>query len=308
MDFSSTNPGVYNCFQSVYAWYLRENNYDYYSVALQCLTFQYIKDDNLSIGNRIDIEYARGSLVNGDERLGIQFRRYDLKEEREYLNLSLEEGNVIFIWGDLYNCFWNSAYHKYHFRHCFLVYIQDGIYIAFDPFFGNSRVEIQYDELCTISQYYYMFDRKKLPSDSIYRILREIRFDALDYIEKDMSQNLLIFANDLCETDLWLECDQGKTDLYAVSLLDNLKIICQQRGAYAMLLDYMNYKLNLGWKDITQCLYDSKMLWEKLRMHLIKCIVKRQSICDGELVKKIINDIRDDERYVIKKILETDIE
>lgn len=303
MEFDKIIKGPFDCHQTAMANVLSYYGYDYSYVALGKLLFWYDEKEK-KVGNRIGNLLARRNPKRY-ELFGVERRTEKLPDAIDSVDYYISENIPVVIWADLYNCSWNDAYKKYHFGHCYIAYrkLKDDTYIIFDPYFDKREVIQSREELLDIATRYTVYIKKDSSDNKIEEICNEISRDAIYYFENDMPNNILKFGKALSQVDLVEECDYPNTDIYAIPLLDNLKIICEQRKSYAMLLAYIGGNTEDKWIEAQEKLEKSAKYWEKMRIYIIKMLIKRNKFCDNAVISEYVKEIKNLETEAIKILL-----
>lgn len=296
--------GPYDCHQSVMANIAAYYGHDYQTVALGKIAFMYSHESDNSIGERIDALHLRKGSKRY-ELLGLEREECPtlISSPRE-VGCLLKQNIPIVVWADLFNCKWNQAYCKYHFEHCYLVNGRENDkYLVVDPYFEGKCSEQSVEELEEIADSYTIYRKKEITEDKWIKIEEEIWKDARYYLEKDMGNNIARFSTDLKNFNFSKEFNYPEVDLYAIPLLDNLKIVGEQREAYAELLKYVGK----GWKkemlESAKCLISSGELWGRIRIYFMKMIITKASKYDYALIESYLENIRRLEEETFKLIL-----
>lgn len=127
--------------------------------------------------------------------------------------------------------------------------------------------------------------------------------DARYYLEKDMGNNITRFYEDLKNMDFTKEFKYPDVDLYAIPLLDNLKIVGEQREAYAELLKFVGQNWNKEMLELATRLFSGKEHWGRIRTYFMKMVITRASKFNYELIKSYMENVRRLEEETFKSIL-----
>lgn len=299
--------GPYDCHQTAMANIVKYYGYDYYAVAIGKISFEYYGDNDMLIGDKIKCEHIRKGADYGGV-LGVRCEKYDIDEESvEKINEFLEHGIPILVWTDLYECSWNDAYKKYHFLHCYIIYEKNdkNEFYCIDPYFKQKNIKQTVDDLKMIAKGYDVYYKLKLNSNSecFQRISIEMKKDASFYLGNKMDDAIAKFMNELTSIDIMKECDYPNVDIYAMPLFDKLKIVGNQREAYATLIrNSMDVKQDF-WLDIAMELELSAQLWRKIRMYLMKKVLTGSNNIDATIIKLNLNQIIELEKKSFTKVL-----
>lgn len=297
--------GPYDCYQSVMANIAAHYGHVYQTVALGKISFMYRNEKNNFIGKRIDALHMRKDLKI-DELLGLERKEQPLLINCvDEMDCLLEKNIPIVVWADLYNCNWNQAYHKYHFKHYFLINgkVEGKSYVIADPFFHKFYLEQSLEELTKIADSCIVYKKKEIKQDRWNEIEEEILKDAQYYLDNDMGNNIVKFSTALKDIDFSKEFNYPQDELYAIPMLDNLKIVGEQREAYAKLLKYTGANWNKVMLEATQWLLSSAELWGKLRIYFMKMILTNSCKCDNALIVSYLENIRQLEEKTFRTIL-----
>lgn len=296
--------GPYDCHQSVMANVAAYYGHDYQTVALGKIAFMYSHESSSSIGERIDALHLRKGSKRY-ELLGLEREGYPLliSSSRE-LDSLLKKNIPVVVWADLFNCKWNQAYNKYHFEHCYLLNgRENGNYLIADPYFEEKCSEQSIEELEEIANGCTIYREAEMPKDKWIKMAEEISEDARYYMEKDMGNSIVRFSRDLKKMNFSKEFNYPKVELYAIPLLDNLKIVGEQREAYVELLKYVGKNREKRLLESAKCLYSSGELWGRIRIYFMKMVITRASKYDYVLIKSYLEKIRQLEEEAFKLIL-----
>lgn len=299
--------GPYDCHQTAMANIVKYYGYDHYAVAIGKISFEYYGDNDMLIGDKIKCQYMRKG-VDYCGVLGIECEKYDMDEESvQKLNKFLEKGIPILVWTDLYECCWNDAYKKYHFLHCYIIYEKNENmeFCCIDPYFKKKNIKQTVDEFEKMAKGYDVYYKNRLNNNSDYyrRISIEMKKDASFYLDNMMYDSIAKFMNELTSVDIKEECGYPDVDIYAIPLFDKLKIVGDQRAAYATLIrNMMDVKQNF-WLDIAVELELSAQLWSKIRMYLMKKVMTGSNNLDATIIKSNLNQIIELEKKCFTKML-----
>ncbi len=296
--------GPYDCHQCVMANIAAHYGHDYQTVALGKIAFMYSNESNYSIGEGIDALHLRKTSKRY-ELLGLEREECPtLTSGLKKLECLLKKNIPVVVWADLYNCKWNQAYRKYHFEHCYLVNGRENDkYLVADPYFEGKCSEQSMEELAEIADSCTIYRKKEVQKGKCIKIEEEIREDARYYLEKDMGNNIARFSTDLKNVNLSKEFNYSKVDLYAIPLLDNLKIVGEQRMAYAELLKYVGNSWKKEMLECAECLFSSGEIWRKIRIYFMKMVITKTSKYDYALIESYLENIRRLEEEAFNLIL-----
>lgn len=296
--------GPYDCHQSVMANIAAYYGHDYQTVALGKIAFMYLHESNSSIGERIDALHLRKGSKRY-ELLGLEREEYQiLISSPKELECLLKKNIPVVVWADLFNCKWNQAYHKYHFEHCYLINGRENDkYLIADPYFEGKCSEQSMEELEEIANCCTIYRKKEMPENKWIMIEEGIWEDAQYYLEKDMGNKIARFSRDLKNMSFSEEFNYPEVDLYAIPLLDNLKIVGEQREAYVELLKYVGKNRERNLLESAKYLRCSGELWRKLRIYFMKMVITRASKYDYALIESYLENIRQLEEEAFKLIL-----
>ena len=116
------------------------------------------------------------------------------------------------------------------------------------------------------------------------------------------------FMKELIEVNILEECNYPTVDMYAIPLLDNLKIVGNQRSAYARMIHYMVDTKYSVWSDIANELDLSAQLWGKIRMYLMKIVLANSNKVDNALLSSYLKRIIELEKNCFKEILNSNVD
>lgn len=309
IELPDINTSIYDCYHASIATISMYNRVDFFMLLLGKWNFYYEYVSSKNIGTSLNPYFSRD--VDGARMFhGIIIERININSKSEFrqcLRLHLTNSIPLMVCSDLFNCFWTVAYNKYHFKHYFIINgydeIEDVVYLV-DPYFKNIKHKCAFSRMYEI-----VLNLKKVTFSQKYKLTDEIRFelvkDAEFYYKVHSDVMLTHFFTDLKDhLNIDAEINGCGTDLYAVPLLDNLKIIMNKRKGYLEMLKYIS--------DNTDNLIDGHLLndismcckyWESLRIILMKkCINKEMNTVN--YVESISDSVISFEGNIQKKIYE----
>jgi|GEM_PF-2818582 hypothetical protein len=297
LDIECTNDSAYNCNQIAIATIANFYNRNSQMMAIGKWCFQYETEADDIIGNKIQ-PYYRRDIVGYSFFNGIDVNIYEVnyRNTREEFIKLLQENKPIIIHSDAFTCRWNVAYGKYHILHFYIIYgylEESDIFICMDPYLNQKYIESTYLEIYDGMTDYRVITLKEEKIDE-YIFKTELQNDVKFYKEESTFQKINQFANEIEKCmNLDEEIKGFEKDLYAVPLLDNLKIINANRKGYIKMLEYINNITNLHLDDIIDKAMTCTMNWEFIRILLIKTFVtKNKSILERVVIQiKNVNQV-----------------
>ena len=298
----------YDCYQSAIATVARFFNHDYQIVALGRIGFKYDEDMVESIGTKIH-PYEYRKFDDFWELIGISQHEYILENDSEQIfKEHLKNNQPILLWADLYDCYWNLAFNKYHFPHCYLLngYEKNKENVVFsgqDSFFDTQEIKQTFGQIRRMTSKYNVFEVYKKQYNYYEKIFDEVKKDAEYYFLNESGMNIGRFAEDLQRVNFEKENKYGTRDLYAVPLIDNLKIVGDRRKAYFVMIKFLSNVCKKNMYNILEGLNSTYKKWEVVRIILIKKMMSGEKKLELDLVHKLLNEIIVIEESIFEEIL-----
>ena len=312
--YSDINEKAYDCYQKsimILAEYYKCN---YKMIALGGWGFRHEPISSF-LGQNIRY-YRRENIDSVIDKYCEYFLDYLAADENNLGELKifiidyLKNNIPVKIRSDLFWCPWNMAYQKYHFTHFFLIigYVEKtDVFICYDPYINNKIIEVPFDDIKSGIKGISTFNIKE-SAFSLSDLYDDVLDDINCYIDKNSSlslHNIFTFANDLKQhLDIANELTNYNKDLFAVPLLDNIRIICINRYSYVHLLNYVYEKtMDAKFKNAASALYACANEWEKVRSKLIKYTMIPHSDTMKAEIADVITRIGEREYITAESIL-----
>lgn len=297
---------AYNCYQTAIVTVANLYKRDYQMMAMGKWCFHYESEKEERIGNKLEPYYGR-DIVGHSFFHGINLNIYkeNKNKNRDIIIRLLQENKPILIHCDIFTCRWNMAYGKYHVPHFYIIYgyLEDsGNFICMDPYLNEKYIECDCMEIFDgIIDFRVMTLKKELHLDEyIFKteLLNDVKFYEVDNTYENINQ----FAYEIEEyMNLDEEIKGFEKDLFAVPLLDNLRIINMNRKSYIKMLEYINDLTNLKLEKIMDKAKICTNEWEYIRVLLIKMIMTREKNILERVVMKI-NNVNQNERQMFQML------
>lgn len=195
-----------------------------------------------------------------------------------------ENSNMIYMVNvDSYDCSWNSAYHRYHYPHYFLIKKDgEGETVAIDSFSTLNMPIITVDLLEKNKTIYSVsFKNRKRSFEDIKDLYHEII--KANY-HNDVFRGIQAFADDLEKIDNIEFLSPQIDDVSNSYIVRRLSYIANSRYNSSLLFRYLNYDICVikGMEDIFS-------LWTSIKNLFVKILLSRNSILFNRAYQMIIN-------------------
>ncbi|GHU38937.1 hypothetical protein FACS1894105_13350 [Clostridia bacterium] len=286
LDIFPYKSGAYDCYQIAIANVCNHFQRKYEMISLGGWCFQYNHTlDELSIGNQIRPYRRRknNSLLTFHGIYTEDYKKETLSAD--IIKQYIINGVPLLIFSDLFNCNWNEAYQKYHFNHYYILIGYDGNeqFVCIDPYITERRIKCSLSELlANMTNYRIVRFTDIHASDTEY--YDELISDYTYFVEKNTPQQIEKFAEGISnEFDLDKELFGYEKDLFAVPLVDNLKILSTKRKGYSNMLRYIGNCLNPQFNDYGEQAESIAKEWGEIRLQLLKMMLKNRVTKDNLL-------------------------
>ena len=125
------------------------------------------------------------------------------------------------------------------------------------------------------------------------------------YFLNESGKNIGRFAEDLQSVNFEMENKYRTRDLYAVPLIDNLKIVGDRREAYFIMIKFLSNVHKNNMNNILEGLNSAYKKWELVRIILIKKMMSGEKKTELDLVFKLLNEIIVIEESIFEEILKS---
>ena len=261
----------FDCFFGAIAQVLKEYNINYNYLNIGHWDFAYNKSNGKVIGNNIkpyvnrNVEVLKGCY-------GIKLEWYS-KEKFEKISERISNDNIL-IKTDLYDCYWNKAYHKQHFGHNFRTKKQNiNEYLCNDPYFNYCNFIIEKKNLQKIIKKFAIINTTNVKYSSEYA-WKEIKEDAIYYYNNVSSLERL--SDDLSHNySVVYENPDCIKDIYAIPLLDNINIITRKKKSYSIMLKEVCSDMKIDLEKVFIKCEECTKCWTKIKNIILKnCLLK----------------------------------
>lgn len=309
---------AYDCYRAVIAIIANHYGVPYQMISMGRWGFDYISSTDCLIGKMLNPHTIRKNNFLADS-CGISVEKFEDNEveiEKKIISV-IWNGSPIIACSDLYECPWSDAYKKYHFQHFFLIVgydMQKQILICDDPYFKIKNLEYGLDTIISIVKNYRTLNVYK-KAININDIVKQINYDVNYYTQSATYLRIAQYSYDIeKKLNIKEELSGFNSDLYAVPLLDSLRIIATNRLGYAYMVRYFFEKYKLFKEETIISIESCAKLWFKIRTMMIKlCVIPERShnterIVEcikevNELEYKIWNDIGNECRFKLTDII-----
>lgn len=272
------------CFEAVVGTIANYYERECHLIKIGQWTFRYEYKEGNAIGESINEYFVRNNDCLKVYH-GLEFYMLSYHD----IGLAIKNNYPVICEVDLFDCYWDKDFKRYHFLHYILIYAMDfknRCFFCMDPFWKKSDIVIKFSEFNNIVKKCYLLNKKETKKYNFYHELeKEVAF----YKNSKAYDNLLTFSDDMVNKLEWEKeiKDYGK-DLFAVPLLNKMRILITNREGYIRMLSIENEKNN---GELILCLELGRIIvdeWKKIRIKLMKdSILKRTGGRYGELFKRI---------------------
>lgn len=290
----------HDCIQSCTATLANYYNMDYQMFNLGRWNFEYnnIIHYNTYIGNRIK-PYSFRKVCGHELFHGIYWEAINGYSDSMIKCELLDKGIPTMVSSDLFYCPWNTAYQKYNYQHYFiLIGYEKDKFICLDPYMNDLEIEYQSNELYAGMKCFYILKRRDV-SVNKYMFIKELQNDIMFFRNNGITEKILMFADDIeNKLDIREEKEGIITDLYAIPLIDNIRIISLNRKGYSEMINYLSTNVDLAFYDCISLAYECAKKWDQIRLYLIKYFINYKDIRNE--LSKMIREVSLSENYLFE--------
>jgi hypothetical protein len=290
---------AYDCIQGLIVAVAEYKNWNYKLMYLRCWGFEYDneKGDGKLIGERISRDCYDWIDVL-EKYHGIRTNFYK-NENHVLLSKKIQEkiydDKPVILHLSTFWCPWNYAYKKYHMSHyCLAIGINEDLkkIICIDPYMTDAIQSLDFEDIMHVEDYGILeLESNNSNEWEIKEVLNEVinKIDA-NTKYKNMFDSMLLFADELENSDILKSELTGYSDIYMIPIIREIKKISASRKAFAETLDYIFIESNydkLG--EVCEKIRKASNIWDSVRLLLIKMAVTN---IDQNYVNRITQHVR----------------
>jgi hypothetical protein len=288
------NDKYLSCQQALIASYATFINHSYEMIFAESWGFIY-KPKQDSIGECISPGYRDVRIQNLRQFHGIDTEIIALDSLEELLNWYHKKIKIspIIIDIDAYCCPWNICYKKYHVLHYVMLLSynrNNNEFKCIDPFSGQRDVVIlPVNEIEGWQGNASVFNTVSFEND-MPDYCQEITNCLIHFHDGNIINNLEQFKKDLnnealLNTELSL-CE----DLFAIPLLQIIKVISDQRHCFSYFIKYLTKQGFYDLNDSINHFISLSSMYNNLKMNLIRCFYRKREYANviQPIIEKII--------------------
>lgn len=296
LNFNIKKNQDYSCRQTVLVEAAKYLGHDYEMIALGNWRFDYGKNGNNSIGEKIAQIYPTLYIENIKRYHGLQLQsaKADNINLKDRIQSNLENGSPVIVHSDTYYCPWYVGYKRIYYSHFFIIIgSKDGEYQCYDPTMCEVLIEARDEDLLEGIDEILVMEQIPMFFYTPYEYLEQLHLDISSNVEAEFYENMRNFSADIAKNfDPVIEFERFKMDIDTAPLIDNIRDIFVFRIGYANMLHYLADIISPELNEFADDMLDCSQAWKIIRGKFIKMALSnkysKETLIDiSEKVKNI---------------------